>query len=1319
MKRVFLFVCLSLSLVFSARVFAQDAPKSFRRHYIIVVDQGACQGHKNMPELYLDLKYLFENNSIRQSSDLSAESFAEDFSFDPLSDEVSIFASGITESDFSRIVNNSQGGGKSADEINDMIVSALFRRQKSFQEARSESETDVATYFDNNLKPFMSGHSGGIRVGLNEFLYPLILGKLNLSVPAEAYYILRVSNFTSQGAAKSVKETQLKPLVVSRQQYVDGFDNYCRSIESPFFRQPSMKIVHQAALGGSNYANLNNNPVVMGDKLGLASLVSVGLSNMSSPHFEQKSYGKDVFSYSGASIVFPHDDHITVDKVFWDVEGQQMDMTSKYTYKKESSQYVFPHGEMKLGKAQEGDIVKMNYVFYAQSKDDEGKDLLPMVFKSGSQYQLEAGDFVPAPNNKLIWLVLIVVLGLLAFLAYWIWKRRGLNRKVWVESVIRPVSRSRFMEVKDKKVVNEDCWYMGPDNQTQRITLEGELKKEELPFSKDYHYRLEYYVIDEDSEDDFTFRPDGFDDQGKNLRKEQWYKVDVKPNGRFKLNILTYLDTENSPDLADPDKLRQFFADSDHPYRLLKLHVKFRVLVLDPKEKRVNIDAIQLPDSVNPERYCVKEKQFPMPGKKDARFERIYDFIVKPDIERKSAWIAFDPGTTGSCAAFAFDGNPWDSVVLAKNQYSVTDGTKKETTCIFPSVVKVQDRARCFAQSGDAVADVERWALNEDFIFGNRASQRLGNNRFRSIKKLLGYTNLLELKKDNSSKYISGKDLAFLLVKGLYKEVGDYAMENAEVDDNLRRKMSDESGHFAPMRAIVAVPNNYTLLKIQDMVDSVKRLGCFEEVHYLYESEGVMMNYLNRMWTHLSKDDNDKVFIVYDMGGATINATAFRLNIIFNNHDNIDRLTVRTVSKVGYCVGGDDIDYALIRFIFDMPAVSSILGDDEEVKVDIMNKNKQKLIRFATNLKLDLIDEHRNDLDKLRYLSNIEQLINAVCSILKECGITVHPTMFGEADQNYIATQLYKQNHAASLMYKYVYSKVEDAVNELMKDLVASKVELIFSGRSSLYPHIQEYVTKTMVSRGFTPNKWDGFNDERGNLDADAVKTAVASGACWYAVFNTIIRLDHSVIPSTFGFIDQVGGKPKFVPVIKRLDNYVDGKKSHSVEPVDTSLQKVTFLQMLGSDYDKILDDFYHKRNMHKINVLEEIPGEILDGSLETVSITVEDNNNFDYDVETSTKHITPRSNRYSRLFGHEGTAVKTEIVEENNASYVFAALQSVDEIVDVDSRPVRPSGGGSRSSANRSGRRDDLLEGMGYGSDSNAGDGQDTHKESKKTPRL
>lgn len=1264
MKRVFFCLVFAFFLIVSGEVQAQDT--HFRRHYIIVVDQGACHVHENMPKLYRCVKNLFETGNLEGLSGLTNQSYSTDYSFDPLCDEISIYASGVTETSYSDIVNHAMSGNISPEEMNNKILEALFRQRKSFQSCRAESELDVASYFQENLKPLMSGYSGNVRVGLNAFLYPLILGRLKVDVPAESYYIIRVSNFTSQGEAKSVWETQLKPLLAQRQNYIAGFDSYINSLNSLYLKQGCLNIVHKVSGGMNNVNNVNNNPIVVGDKLVLASLVGVGLNNMSSPSFRQKTYGKNNFAFTPATVVFPHDDHLLINKVYLDVSGRHVDMTKKYKYNKATSEYCFPKGDVKIDSVRTGDILNPHFVFVAQTFDDNGNSLLPMVFKSNCQYQLSSSDFATAPNSYLILICVLLAVAFLIFVAKKIWEKRGRDRSAWVNFKIHPVSRSRFMEVKDIKVVNEDCWYMGPDNQNQRITVEGDLVKEAVPFCKNYYYRLEYCVIDEDSENDFTFRPDGIDAQGQNKLSEKWYKADVQENGHFKINILTYLDLEHSPHLKDPEKLQELFADKDHPYRLLRMHIKFRILVLDPKEKRVDIEAIQIPDFIQVASLCVREKQYPMPGKMDPKFERAYDFIVKPDFERKTAWVAFDPGTTGSCAAFSFSGNPWDSITLAKNQFSVTDDEAKKTTCIFPSVVKVEERARCFRQDGADVSNVEQWDLDQDFISGNKADQRLGNNRFKSIKKLLGYTNLLTLKKDAVEKKISGKDLAFLLVKGLYKGVSDYAMGNPEVDDYLRQNMSNESGTFAPTRAIVAVPNNYTLLKIQDMVDSVKRLDCFEEVHYLYESEGVMMNYLNKMWTKLSREDNNKLFLVYDMGGATINATAFQIENEFNkDNNNIEQITVKTVSKVGYCVGGDDIDYALIRILFDLPAVSAKLNNDAARKNDMMNQNKQKLIKFVTELKLDLIGRAKGDDASRRFhLQNDEVFVNAVCSIMKDCGLSgLYATDFGEDDKKFIKEQLYQQNHPSRLMYKYVYSKVEDAVKELILDLDASNVELIFSGRSSLYPHIQDYVKETMKKEGYTFTVWDGFNDENGYLDADAVKTAVAAGACWYAAFNTKIRLDHSVIPSTFGYIDQENGRPKFVPVIKRLDKYQDGKKTGSSIPIDKSLSKIVFLQMLGADYDKILDDFYNqKKNLHKINVLDEVPGVILDGAIDTISITVEDNNNFEYDVETSVKQITPKSNRYSRISGHEGTAVKTEIVDENNESYVFAALQTVDE---------------------------------------------------------
>jgi len=1282
MKRYLLGVC--IALIFTLSVFAENTPKRFRRHFVIVVDQGSCQSHENMLKLYDDLVWLFDKGFLPEG--LTHESFADDFDgsksfdFDPTKDEISVFESGVTKEDYSRIYNLCRNGELSGDSINTIIVESLFGKVPTYTEEKASHELMVTDYFNKYLRPRMSNCSNRraeIRVGLNEYLYPLVMKKLSMDIPAEECYILRISNFTSQGAERAVRQQQLLPMLSHNDRYINSFDTFERSIQSPYYEVPCMKLVRPTSGGTTNHDNTNNNPQVKGGKLGLVKLQGKGLKNMSSPHFTETRYNSRLFNYDNSVVQFTHDEHIKVQQVFLEFPSETVDMTGKYQYDADRSNYEFPGGKLSLPNARAGDVISMRYVFYARSYDEEGKMLLPMVFTNECQYQLSDTDFMPKPkegHRELIAAVVAVAaLALAIFLLSKIRKKRGLKRKTMLDYKVLPVSHTRFMEVKNNMVVNEDCWYMGDENQNQKITIEGQFKLEDKSFCKKYDYRVEYRVEDVDSEDDFTFRPDGIDGKGELMKKDQWYRLDMdyEKGNIFKLNILTYLDLEHSPSLRDREELRRLFADEEHPYRILKMHVKFRILVMEPKKALQYKDLLQLPNSDSPDELCVNIR--PTLGEQDLKCE--YRFIVKPKFKRDTGWVAFDPGTTGSCSAFALSGNPFDPnvVALAKNQFTRTGSDEKITTGIFPSVVRIMDRAKCFKNPNDVVSGVEDWKLDEDFIFGLRAEQRLGNNRFKSVKKLLGYTNLLDIKNDSVTRKISGKDLALLIVKGLYQNVRDFVESNPEGDkrvESVREDMSDLDGSFAPIRAIVAVPNNYTLLKIQDMIDSVKRLGCFVEVHYLYESEGVMMTYLHKMWSSLSPADNHKIFVVYDMGGATINATAFSLNVEFDETGSPKKIIVFTIAKVGYCVGGDDIDYALIRILYDIPTVSAAFDNNDELMVKNMNQNKQKLIQFVTELKLDLIGRSRKiSPDKLRKYANEEMLFNEICVIMGECGISLDPTMFTDEDKEFVRRELEDQNRAESIMTRYVYSKVEDAVGELIADLGKDEIELIFSGRSSLYNHIQEIVTAKIESCGYKPHVWDGFNGTDGYLDADKVKTAVAEGACWFALFNTKIRLDHSVITSSFGYIDQENGNSKFVPVVKRLERFKNGKMSHRVEPIYRDLNNVEFVQMLGSDYDAILRDYYNNVNLHKINIIDKVRPMSVDGRIEHISITIEDNNNFTYDVETSSNHITPKSNTYSRLVGHEGFVVKTEIAEENNESYVFAAMQSVDEkFDDIDS---------------------------------------------------
>ena len=317
-------------------------------------------------------------------------------------------------------------------------------------------------------------------------------------------------------------------------------------------------------------------------------------------------------------------------------------------------------------------------------------------------------------------------------------------------------------------------------------------------------------------------------------------------------------------------------------------------------------------------------------------------------MKNSSLWMAFDSGTSGSCVAYGLGGTPdrTDTIHMAQNLYQSIDGNWHKT-CIFPSKIRITDDSAIF--DGEMVEDAKEYKNGKgDFFFGNEAEMFEGANSFQSIKKLLGYTNMQEIIAKGKRRAISGGDLAHLLIKGLCNHFEEYIISNEEPGADIVRNLfyggdyKKENACFEPSRAIVAVPNNYTMVKIQAMVDSVKRTKLFKEVHYIYESEGVLMTYLQRNWASLSSIAN-KLIVVFDMGGATINATAFRLNVTTGTnqgHIYTRNVEVRTVSKIGFCVGGDDIDFALIKLLLSAPGIKDKIAEKGSEK-EFMRKHKK------------------------------------------------------------------------------------------------------------------------------------------------------------------------------------------------------------------------------------------------------------------------------------------------------------------------------------------------------------------------------------------
>ena len=178
--------------------------------------------------------------------------------------------------------------------------------------------------------------------------------------------------------------------------------------------------------------------------------------------------------------------------------------------------------------------------------------------------------------------------------------------------------------------------------------------------------------------------------------------------------------------------------------------------------------------------------------------------------------------------------------------------------------------------------------------------------------------------------------------------------------------------------------------------------------------------------------------------------------------------------------------------------------------------------------------------------------------------------------------------------------------------------------------------------------------------------TAVAIGANWYALFSKIVRLEHNIVPTTIGFIDMENNTSIFTPIIERNSVYENGIVTGSKTP-SPLLMEVEFVQMQGSDYQKILEDYYGEngmQNRHKMNKLELVRRELIDGKITEIQASLDESNNLDYTIYSTSKITKEQNENYGLLNGSDD--IKLEVADENNESYVYAISQPQDSEEDV-----------------------------------------------------
>jgi len=560
-----------------------------------------------------------------------------------------------------------------------------------------------------------------------------------------------------------------------------------------------------------------------------------------------------------------------------------------------------------------------------------------------------------------------------------------------------------------------------------------------------------------------------------------------------------------------------------------------------------------------------------------------YNFHIGDDLG--DIWVGIDPGTTGSCITA---GSLSDNIAFCKDTK-----IKRTNPSIIPSFLTFDTSIDLVQNDGEIPEVVYNYGT---LAYAKRDVAKV---KFQSIKKLLGYKDVKEIIFKNKQKLLlTGKQLSGILVKGLYKELKTFVAANTDLDFV---KSNGSTIQFDPKRAVVAIPNNFTINKIQDIISCFDVLNQFKEIRYVYEAEAVLFYYLNN-YDKFNNGNNyieDETVLVFDMGGATINATVVNVSKIEENNNTVYDINI--LGKIGYSIGGDTIDYCILKYL------ENFKNEYPELTNLTSNVNKEikdKLKDAARVIKMQIVDYFNEGNDFLITTPQLQSYLNIPLGNTIE--FSEDSKLFQSLKKNARGTYSIFLN---KVFIDLIYNNVRDAVNEVI-DLsgVSNISKVIFSGRSTYFPYIKETVEKQIKSKGFDFNKVV--------FDEDTSKTAVAFGACWYGINKKAVRLHNLKTNSAFGFKHTIGPSMSNVEFLELIEmghpfDVYNSEIDHIEDSISFSNSfaldgdKVNFFQIMGQDANKILSG----NQKHKFSKIASIK---LPQPLSLIGMKVYENDNIE-----------------------------------------------------------------------------------------------------------
>ncbi|MBE0573865.1 hypothetical protein IH575_03115 [Candidatus Dojkabacteria bacterium] len=1057
-------LCLTCVLL-TVSVFSQTANKNYRRCFVISYESAKFSEIERRTSLKESLLSVFNNQTPTATADEYSRTDGNfsDF-FNPDKDEILFFDYGLARENFrtNNLTNYPQTTDKNG--VFNYFTSKYFLLRNRYSANQTSIDSFLANCFDD------CRDSRGT-IAPSYVVFPFILTKIPAEINAEEYFLIMLSDYndpSEKGQKGEIKRVQ------------EGIGNDSRLVlENDFMLPMKSKVVLGNTLYEYGYIHYPHLP----DRNHYDVAYNIGykviFSNIEKPNIEsnikieQIYYGENRYNRSDIKVRFPHTGNLIIDSIS---EIYVQDSNNVIFYQKVNAEpkdgfFNFKKSEIALTdaiKEKSFDKLDVKYVLYSHFNllDD---------YKLGLIYTTQPRTLTPFDieyqnaTSTVFWfwfwqiLPIILLLGLILLLIAII-RGKVQEFKIVVSGFTETIKRM------ENNVVTEHDYFTWKVNQKKAVLS-------------------------------YVFVP-----VYKEIFRIKWgYDLFVKPtiSDLERYDLSAKIHTNEGSEKKEIDEL---FAVKNNNYGITIYQEAGQTPLNFDNGKKYILSVVT--------NYEVKHK-LPLlnilKGGFPRNYENSYEFEIGKDLGK--IWVGFDPGTTGSSAAFGSD--------IHKIFFSKVH-SRQEMNEINSSVIAFNNEVK--------ESDYGIWKPNDDYLYGNKAALRKDlKSKFRSLKKTLGYSEKYPIAiTDNQGKNkklfeLTGQQLFQLQVRGMYNDYSAY-LNDPNFPEKEKEELSNRTGNCIARRAVVAIPNSFTIRRTQAMIDSIRSLGKFDEIISTYEAEAVLFYCIKKGIVK----SNTRVMI-FDMGGATINTSFFD----YKNENS--KYKIDTLGRIGYGVGGDTIDFCIINAILDMPSVQTALKIVQSDVKRYKNENAQKLIELAHDIKFEIVNNYKKDKSlideptlemfiKSRVLGK-DQYINT--------GSDDYQTLFGNSGK------VFFDKYIEPIIYK----NIQDAVAQLARfkevaDCKNQQVVLVFSGRSTAFPFVQDKVKAELNKQGF---KYIQPKDLQQNVTMDKLKTIVAEGACWYGILKRHIELTNNKTFYSFAVKHSKDGsnETEFKTLIKQGQRFV------------------------------------------------------------------------------------------------------------------------------------------------------------------------------------